>query len=69
LEQGSYAVGPRAGASARFCRSRGLLRQAHHTDRVIKGLTDGWMPDAITGLAAGMAGACKQLRIQAVVAV
>jgi len=36
-----------------------LLRQAHHTDRVIKGLTDGDAWTAITGLAAGMAGALQ----------
>jgi DNA polymerase-3 subunit delta len=36
-----------------------LLRQAHHTDRVIKGLADGDAWTAITGLAAGMAGALQ----------
>jgi DNA polymerase-3 subunit delta len=36
-----------------------LLRQAHHTDRVIKGLAGGDAWTAITGLAAGMAGALQ----------
>lgn len=36
-----------------------LLRQAHHTDRVIKGLADGDAWTAVTGLAAGMAGALQ----------
>src|SRR5438270_6620923 len=33
-----------------------LLRQAHHTDRVIKGVADGDAWTAITSLVAGMAG-------------
>jgi DNA polymerase III subunit delta len=36
-----------------------LLRQAHHTDRVIKGLAGGDAWTAITGLAAAMAGALQ----------
>jgi hypothetical protein len=36
-----------------------LLRQAHHTDRVIKGLAAGDAWTAVTGLAAGMAGALQ----------
>jgi DNA polymerase III subunit delta len=36
-----------------------LLRQAHHTDRVVKGLAGGDAWTAITGLAAGMAGALQ----------
>jgi DNA polymerase-3 subunit delta len=36
-----------------------LLRQAHHTDRVVKGLTGGDAWTALTGLAAGMAGALQ----------
>ncbi len=36
-----------------------LLRQAHHTDRVIKGLAGGDAWTAITGLAAGLAGALQ----------
>jgi DNA polymerase-3 subunit delta len=36
-----------------------LLGQAHHTDRVIKGLAGGDAWTAITGLAAGMAGALQ----------
>jgi len=36
-----------------------LLRQANHTDRVIKGLAGGDAWTAITGLAAGMAGALQ----------
>jgi DNA polymerase-3 subunit delta len=36
-----------------------LLRQAHHTDRVIKGLAGGDAWTALTGLAAGMAGALQ----------
>lgn len=36
-----------------------LLRQAHHTDRVVKGLASGDAWTAITGLAAGMAGALQ----------
>ena len=36
-----------------------LLRQAHHTDRVVKGLAAGDAWTAITGLAAGMAGALQ----------
>jgi DNA polymerase-3 subunit delta len=36
-----------------------LLRQAHHTDRVIKGLAGGDPWTAITGLAAGLAGALQ----------
>jgi DNA polymerase-3 subunit delta len=36
-----------------------LLRQAHHTDRVLKGLAGGDAWTAITGLAAGMAGALQ----------
>ena len=36
-----------------------LLRQAHHTDRVIKGLAGGDAWTAVTGLAAGMAGALQ----------
>jgi DNA polymerase-3 subunit delta len=36
-----------------------LLRQAHHTDRIIKGLAGGDAWTAITGLAAGMAGALQ----------
>lgn len=36
-----------------------LLRQAHHTDRIVKGLARGDAWTAITGLAAGMAGALQ----------
>jgi DNA polymerase III subunit delta len=36
-----------------------LLRQAHHTDRVVKGLAGGNAWTAITGLAAAMAGALQ----------
>lgn len=36
-----------------------LLRQAHHTDRVVKGLAGGDAWTAITGLAAAMAGALQ----------
>jgi DNA polymerase III subunit delta len=36
-----------------------LLRQAHHTDRVVKGLAGGDAWTAITGLAGGMAGALQ----------
>jgi DNA polymerase-3 subunit delta len=36
-----------------------LLRQAHHSDRVIKGLAGGDAWTAITGLTAGMAGALQ----------
>jgi DNA polymerase-3 subunit delta len=36
-----------------------LLRQAHHTDRVVKGLAGGDAWTAITGLAAGIAGALQ----------
>ena len=36
-----------------------LLRQAHHTDRVVKGLAGGDAWTAITGLAAGLAGALQ----------
>ncbi len=36
-----------------------LLRLAHHTDRVVKGLASGDPWTAITGLAAGMAGALQ----------
>jgi cytidyltransferase-like protein len=36
-----------------------LLQQAHHTDRVIKGLAGGDAWTALTGLAAGMAGALQ----------
>jgi len=36
-----------------------LLRQAHHTDRVIKGLAGGDPWTAIMGLTAGMAGALQ----------
>jgi len=36
-----------------------LLREAHHTDRVIKGLAGGDPWTAITGLAAGLAGALQ----------
>jgi DNA polymerase-3 subunit delta len=36
-----------------------LIRQAHHTDRVIKGLAGGDPWTAITGLAAGLAGALQ----------
>ncbi len=36
-----------------------LLRQAHYTDRVVKGLAGGDPWTAITGLAAGMAGALQ----------
>ena len=36
-----------------------LLRQAHHTDRIVKGLAAGDAWTAITGLAAGLAGALQ----------
>ncbi|MEA3149945.1 MAG: hypothetical protein QOD56_884, partial [Gammaproteobacteria bacterium] len=36
-----------------------LLRQAHHSDRVIKGLAGGDAWTAITGLTAAMAGALQ----------
>jgi DNA polymerase-3 subunit delta len=38
-----------------------LLRQAHRTDRIIKGMQDGDPWTAITGLAAGMAGALQAI--------
>jgi DNA polymerase-3 subunit delta len=36
-----------------------LLRQAHHTDRIVKGLTGGDAWTAVTGLVASMAGALQ----------
>jgi hypothetical protein len=42
-----------------------LLRQAHQTDRVIKGMAAGDPWTAITGLTAAMAGALQVLPNQA----
>jgi DNA polymerase-3 subunit delta len=57
----NQAATPSAQALARAGRMplAHLLRQAHHTDRVIKGLAGGDAWTTITGLAAGMAGALQ----------
>jgi len=57
----NLAATPSSAALARIGKIplAGLLRQAHHTDRVIKGLAAGDAWTAVTGLAAGMAGALQ----------
>jgi DNA polymerase-3 subunit delta len=50
---------PQALARIRTLPLARLLRQAHHTDRVIKGLAGGDAWTAITGLAAALAGALQ----------
>ena len=57
----NQAATPTAAALARVGKMplARLLRQAHHTDRVIKGLSSGEPWTAITGLAAAMAGALQ----------
>jgi DNA polymerase III subunit delta len=57
----NLAATPSARALARIGRMplARLLRQAHHSDRVIKGLAGGDAWTAITGLTAGMAGALQ----------
>lgn len=57
----NLAATPSAGALARLGRMplARLLRQAHHADRVVKGMAGGDAWTAITGLTAGMAGALQ----------
>ena len=57
----NQAATPSARALARIAKMplARLLRQAHHADRVVKGLAGGDAWTAITGLAAGMAGALQ----------
>jgi len=57
----NLAATPSSAALARISKMplARLLRQAHHADRVIKGLAGGDAWTAVTGLAAGMAGALQ----------